>query len=201
MQRGVRQKERNEQLLGDFRVDGGAGLELIVEPRLPLQHDQRAHAFLGQHLRRAHHLLHDLRLLLCRDRGEEAASHPRQRPPDVVLEEHDDDDRRPVDEVGEDQPQRHELEDLGEQRGGAQDHQSPEDLDRAGAAEHHQQPVDAEPDDGDVEDVTNRVEVGGVVLAEIAQQLPQPLDHVRSSPRASRRARPTATARTAPDTA
>ena len=77
--------------LADGRVDRSADLDLIAEPGLALDYEQRTHVAPRQRLGGAHDLFEHLRFLLSRHRREEAAAHPREGAPDIVLEQDDDD--------------------------------------------------------------------------------------------------------------
>jgi hypothetical protein len=80
-----------KEILVDRGVEHGAGVDLVAEQDLALEHDQRADPLARELLAGAHHLLEDLRLALERRRREEAAPDARERAADVVLEQDDHD--------------------------------------------------------------------------------------------------------------
>ena len=91
-------EERDEELALHRRVDGRAlPDDELVEVRVLLEGDERAHAVAGELGRRGDHLVDDARLLLPRQPAEERArADAHEAAADVVLEDDDDDedDRR-----------------------------------------------------------------------------------------------------------
>ena len=83
-----------DQLLRHLPIDGGAGLEVIIQPGLPGEDDQRAHP-LPAHNLAGHHRLgdHGLQILgglgVAEQSPEFHAAQPVQHPPQLRLEQDD----------------------------------------------------------------------------------------------------------------
>src|SRR5436190_1132779 len=93
-------EDARHQLLGDLRVEARADLDVLVQPDLVLQHDEGPDPAGGHGSHALHQLLDRLALRDAVGGGEERArAHLRERAPDVVLEDDEDEDERPAEQV------------------------------------------------------------------------------------------------------
>ena len=98
--RRVGQEDAGDQLARHLRVEPGADVDVLVQPDLVLQHDQRADAAAGEVRHRLHQLLDRLALRhpVAR-RVERPGAHLRQHAADVVLEDDEEQHERPAEHV------------------------------------------------------------------------------------------------------
>jgi hypothetical protein len=104
-------EDARHELLRDLGVEPRPDLDVLVQPDLVLEDDERAHPARGHGRDALHQLLDGLALRDAVGRREERSrAHLRQRAADVVLEDDDDEDERPAEEVLEEDVDRVDLE-------------------------------------------------------------------------------------------
>jgi hypothetical protein len=148
-----RNEERNEKLARDRRFDGDSlGHHELVEIRVLLEGDERAHAMPCKLGGRGHHFVDDTRLLGARESAEKGAAADAHEPAaDVVLknDHHDQNDRR--EQRRQKIEQRNERQPLGRQVHEKDDEEPHPHLHGARTAQHDQRAVDDVGDDQKIE--------------------------------------------------
>src|SRR5581483_11230176 len=164
--RRVGKEDARHELLRHLGVEPRADVDVLVQPDLVLEDDERADAPRGEEGDALHELLDGL---VLRDavarRVERARADLRERPADVVLEHDEDEDERGAEEVVEEDVQRVDLEPAGQEVDAVDEGEPDQHRDGPRAADEADREVDAAGEDEDVE---------AVLPAEALEQL----DHV-----------------------
>ena len=151
-----------QQLGGHGGIQHGAAAHHIVQPDIPLEHDQHAGLALG-HLLAGHHRLVDGRLQLRLLLGvvehlqqlDVAAAHLFQYLPYLRLEQHDNGQNAHLHQILHDIGDGVQLQYIRQSQHQQKGHHALEDILRAGALDHPQQAVHQKRDDGDIQHIRN----------------------------------------------
>ena len=137
-----RHEQRDQQLAGQRGVDPGRVVDELLERRVALEHDDRAHPGPRDLRGRGDDLIDDLAGLLLLAERHHVLADPAERAPDVLLEHDDDQDDEVADEVIEQPRHGGELEALGDEERGADQHDADDHLRCARPADRQQQAID-----------------------------------------------------------